>query len=189
VLGKFGQISSRTVDAQQLLLDSLCHDYSLAYEHEDGDRSAQCQHTSGVISFVWRGNGRSHRDPHAKYGVDQRTYLIFRQASQRVHISFVAAKAILQHSHAMDQHSRDVPNDSVGFKALAVLTPIFAIGTIFYAVRIYTRVVPKYKLNVADWACTIVVVRIPHLMPYQLHYSDIKISWQDSPLTPSSPQP
>jgi hypothetical protein len=76
-------------------------------------------------------------------------------------ISFATAKAILHHAYAMDQQSRDVPNDSVGPKALAVLTPIFAIGILFYAVRIYTRIIPKYKLNFADWACTIAVVRIP----------------------------
>jgi hypothetical protein len=104
-------------------------------------------------------------------------------------ISFALARAILHHSRAMDQQSRHVPNDSVGPKALTVLTPIFAIGILFYAVRIYTRVVPKYKLNVADWACTIATVRIPHLMPYQLHYSDIKISWQDPSPTPASLQP
>jgi len=58
----------------------------------------------------------------------------------------------------MEQQTQALPNDSVGPKALAVLTPILVIGLLFYSIRIYTRVVPKYKLNAADWACTIAVV-------------------------------
>ncbi|KAE9367225.1 hypothetical protein N431DRAFT_548797 [Stipitochalara longipes BDJ] len=58
----------------------------------------------------------------------------------------------------MDQQAQTLPNDSVGPKALAALTPILAIGILFYSIRIYTRVVPKYKLNAADWACTIAIV-------------------------------
>ncbi|PMD29424.1 hypothetical protein L207DRAFT_405146, partial [Hyaloscypha variabilis F] len=58
----------------------------------------------------------------------------------------------------MNQQAESLPNDSVGPKALAALTPLLAIGMLFYAIRIYTRVVPKYKLNAADWACTMAVV-------------------------------
>jgi hypothetical protein len=58
----------------------------------------------------------------------------------------------------MNQTTHDLVNDSVGPKSLAVLTPILAIGILFYSIRIYTRVVPRYRLNAADWACTIAVV-------------------------------
>ena len=57
----------------------------------------------------------------------------------------------------MDQQTQRLPNDSVGPKTLAIITPILAVGILFYSVRIYTRVVPRYKLNAADWASTIAV--------------------------------
>jgi hypothetical protein len=65
------------------------------------------------------------------------------------------------HPQAMNQQAENLQNDSVGPKALTALTPLLAIGILFYAIRIYTRVVPKYKLNAADWACTMAVVRTP----------------------------
>ena len=49
-------------------------------------------------------------------------------------------------------------DDSTGTTALSIITPIFALGILFYALRIYTRVIPTYKLNASDYTCTIAVV-------------------------------
>ncbi|KAK0720973.1 hypothetical protein B0H67DRAFT_486037 [Lasiosphaeris hirsuta] len=47
------------------------------------------------------------------------------------------------------------PDKSVGPATLAVLVPLFALATIVYSIRIWTRMRPKYRLNAADYTITI----------------------------------
>ncbi|KAK3358817.1 hypothetical protein B0T25DRAFT_493950 [Lasiosphaeria hispida] len=47
------------------------------------------------------------------------------------------------------------PDNSVGPATLAVVVPLFALATIVYSVRIWTRMRPKYRLNAADYTITI----------------------------------
>lgn len=57
----------------------------------------------------------------------------------------------------MDQQTPPV-NDSVGTKSLAILTPILTLGILSFSVRIYSRVIPTYKLNASDYTNAIAVV-------------------------------
>ncbi|KAH7119464.1 hypothetical protein B0J13DRAFT_457875 [Dactylonectria estremocensis] len=50
------------------------------------------------------------------------------------------------------------PVDDLGLHNLAIITPIFALGILLFLVRIYTRVVPTYKLNASDYMLSVAVV-------------------------------
>jgi len=52
------------------------------------------------------------------------------------------------------------PDDTTGTRTLYILIPLFAISILMYAVRIYPRVVPKWRLNVCDYAMTVAVVNL-----------------------------
>ena len=59
----------------------------------------------------------------------------------------------------MDQQTSPPPiNDSIGPKNLYIITPVLALGILFYSVRIYTRVVPTYKLNSSDYTNSVAVL-------------------------------
>jgi len=49
---------------------------------------------------------------------------------------------------------------SAGYKALAILLPLFVLALASYIARIWNRVRPKLRLNAADYTLTIAVVRI-----------------------------
>ncbi|KXX74010.1 hypothetical protein MMYC01_210664, partial [Madurella mycetomatis] len=50
---------------------------------------------------------------------------------------------------------REAKDLSVGYRTLAVLVPLYALALIAYAVRIWTRIRPKYRLNAADYTITV----------------------------------
>lgn len=58
----------------------------------------------------------------------------------------------------MNQQTLPPVDDSVGPKSLVIITPILALGILFYFARIYTRIVPEYKLNASDYTSTVAVV-------------------------------
>ena len=65
----------------------------------------------------------------------------------------------------MDDENKPALDLSIGYRALAVLIPLFVVAAVVYAVRIWTRVRPKYRLNVADHAITVAFVSIRCLVP------------------------
>ncbi|KAJ9419944.1 hypothetical protein FOXG_15610 [Fusarium oxysporum f. sp. lycopersici 4287] len=51
------------------------------------------------------------------------------------------------------------PNDdSTGVHALTVITPFFSLGLVIFILRMYTRIIPAYKLHASDYLITIAVV-------------------------------
>ncbi|KAI8724309.1 hypothetical protein NCS52_00288700 [Fusarium sp. LHS14.1] len=55
----------------------------------------------------------------------------------------------------------EVPvDDSIGPRSLEIVTVIFALGILLFLLRIYTRVVPTYKLNTSDYMIMIAVAEI-----------------------------
>jgi hypothetical protein len=51
-----------------------------------------------------------------------------------------------------------LPHDSLGPRALAIVTPFFIVAIIVFLVRIYTRVTPVYKLDISDYTISVVIV-------------------------------
>ncbi|KAM5341938.1 hypothetical protein ACJ41O_014969 [Fusarium nematophilum] len=53
----------------------------------------------------------------------------------------------------------EVPvDDSIGPRSLAIVTVIFGLGILLFLLRIYTRVIPTYKLNASDYMIIIAVI-------------------------------
>jgi hypothetical protein len=57
----------------------------------------------------------------------------------------------------MDQNAH-LPHDSLGPRALGIITPFLIVGILVFLVRIYTRVTPVYKLDASDYTISVVVV-------------------------------
>ncbi|KAH7175300.1 hypothetical protein EDB81DRAFT_1507 [Dactylonectria macrodidyma] len=81
----------------------------------------------------------------------------------------------------------EVPvDDSIGPRNLALVTVAFAIGLLLFALRIYTRIVPTYKLNTSDYMITIAVVA--QVITYALFTASVTNGFgrHDYFITPSS---
>nr|CEG05002.1 unnamed protein product [Fusarium clavum] len=50
------------------------------------------------------------------------------------------------------------PHDSLGPKALAIVTPFVIVGIIAFLVRIYTRITPVYKLDASDYTISVAIL-------------------------------
>lgn len=57
----------------------------------------------------------------------------------------------------MDGQAPD--DDSTGARALTIITPFFALGLLLFVLRIYTRMIPIFKLNASDYLIMVAVVR------------------------------
>ena len=57
----------------------------------------------------------------------------------------------------MDQDAH-LPHDSLGPRAQAILLPLFIVAILVFSVRIYTHVVPAYKLDASDYTISAAVV-------------------------------
>jgi len=58
----------------------------------------------------------------------------------------------------MVQQELPPENDTIGLEYLAILVPIFFLAIFAYSVRIYTRLTPKVRLTLADYAISVAVV-------------------------------
>ncbi|KAH7204883.1 uncharacterized protein BKA55DRAFT_600412 [Fusarium redolens] len=57
----------------------------------------------------------------------------------------------------MDQDAH-LPHDSLGPRALAIVTPFLIIAIIVFSVQIYTRVTPVYKLDASDYTISVAIL-------------------------------
>ncbi|KAL5592354.1 hypothetical protein FOBRF1_013380 [Fusarium oxysporum] len=57
----------------------------------------------------------------------------------------------------MDQDAH-LPHDSLGPRALAIVTPFLIVAILVFSVRIYTRVTPVYKLDASDYTISVAVL-------------------------------
>lgn len=57
------------------------------------------------------------------------------------------------------------PDLAVGTRALEILVPLWAFALVVYAVRIWTRIRPKYRLNAADYTVSIAMVGLSPPIP------------------------
>lgn len=60
----------------------------------------------------------------------------------------------------MGGEGREAMDLAVGYRTLAVLMPVYALALVAYAVRIWTRIRPKYRLNAADHTITVAFVSV-----------------------------
>ncbi|EKJ69480.1 hypothetical protein NXS19_008169 [Fusarium pseudograminearum] len=70
----------------------------------------------------------------------------------------------------MDQNAQ-LPHDSLGPRALGIVTPFLIVGILVFLVRIYTRVTPVYKLDASDY--TILVAVIIETIIYSLFIASV----------------
>ncbi|KAH6949453.1 hypothetical protein DER45DRAFT_580327 [Fusarium avenaceum] len=61
---------------------------------------------------------------------------------------------------------RSPNDDSTGTRALAIITPFFALGLIVFVLRLYTRVSPAYKLSGSDYL--IMIAMVAEIVTYSL---------------------
>lgn len=57
----------------------------------------------------------------------------------------------------MDQDTH-LPHDSLGPRALAIVTPLFIVAILVFSVRIYTHATPIYKLDASDYTISVAFV-------------------------------
>ncbi|KAK0652537.1 hypothetical protein B0T16DRAFT_406357 [Cercophora newfieldiana] len=58
----------------------------------------------------------------------------------------------------MDEEDKKAIDLWIGHRALAICLPLFAVAVIVYAVRIWTRIRPKSRLNAADYTITVAFI-------------------------------
>ncbi|QKD57433.2 uncharacterized protein FOBCDRAFT_138993 [Fusarium oxysporum Fo47] len=57
----------------------------------------------------------------------------------------------------MDQDAH-LPHDSLGPRALVIVTPFLIIAIIVFSARIYTHVAPVYKLDASDYTISVAII-------------------------------
>ena len=60
----------------------------------------------------------------------------------------------------MDSERDPSPGDSVGPRALLIVFPLFVFALLLFAIRIYTRLIRRHRLQAADYAITVAIVRL-----------------------------
>ncbi|KAF4950441.1 hypothetical protein FSARC_13199 [Fusarium sarcochroum] len=57
-------------------------------------------------------------------------------------------------------------DDSTGARALAIITPFFFLGLVAFVLRVYTRIIPAYKLNASDYL--VMIAMVAQIITYSL---------------------